>query len=155
VLETDGGSIPVRVRNLSSEGVLVEGAAFPPLGAKVILLRGRLRASGEVAWHRRSHCGIKFDRAINLVDWVQRVGHSGQQRVDDIVAAIRCSSPAGHELQGVTGTENSLAEISAALDQVCERLAASGNIALQVGEELLRLNALAQLLRKIATGRSG
>ena len=152
-LESAGGSTPVRIRNLSSVGALVDGAGFPPVGTKVRLLRGHLKTDGEIVWQEKSNCGIRFDHAINVVDWVQRPGHSGQQRVDGIVAAIRNSDPVPRELQ-IREADESLAAISQALDQICERLARTPNMSIELGEELLRLDAIGQALRKIATGRS-
>ena len=153
-LETSAGSIPVRIRNLSSVGALIDGAAFPPAGQKVRLLRGPLKAEGEIVWQEKTNCGIRFDHAINVIDWVQRPGHSGQQRVDGIVAAIRNSDPVPRELQQVRESDQSLAAISRALDEICERLARTPNMSIELGEELLRLDAIGQSLRKIATGKS-
>lgn len=152
-LETAAGSAPVRIRNLSSVGALVDGASLPPLGAKVRLLRGRLRADGEIVWQDKANCGIRFDHAITVMEWVQRPGHSGQQRVDGIVAAIRSSDPVPRELQHLSVADESLAAISKALDEICERLARTPNMSIEMGEELLRLDAIGQSLRKIATGR--
>ena len=153
-LETGTGSTPVRIRNLSSVGALVDGAAFPPAGAKVRLFRGPLKADGEIVWQEKINCGIRFDHAINVIDWVQRPGHSAQQRVDGIVAAIRNSDPVPRELQQRREADESLAAISQALDQICERLARTPDMSIELGEELLRLDAICQSLRKIATGRS-
>jgi len=153
-LETGAGSAPVRIRNLSSVGALVDGTSLPPVGAKVSLLRGHLSASGEIVWQEKTNCGIRFDHAINVIDWVQRPGHSGQQRVDGIVAAIRNSSHVPRELQQASEGDETLAEISRALDQICERLARVPNMSIEMGEELLKLDAIGQSLRKIATGKS-
>ncbi|HEV8406290.1 MAG TPA: PilZ domain-containing protein [Sphingomicrobium sp.] len=153
-LETGAGSAPVRIRNLSSVGALVDGTALPPVGAKVSLLRGHLRASGEIVWQEKTNCGIRFDHAINVMDWVQRPGHSGQQRVDGIVSAIRNSNPVPRELQQPVEADESLAAISRELDQICERLARAPSMSIELGEELLRLDALGESLRKLAAGRS-
>jgi PilZ domain-containing protein len=153
-LETGAGSTAVRIRNLSSVGALVDGGAFPPVGAKVRLLRGPLKANGEIVWQEKINCGIRFDEPINVIDWVQRPGHSGQQRVDGIVAAIRNSNPVPRELQQAHEADESLAAISQALDGICERLARTPSMSIELGEELLRLDAIGQSLRKIANGRS-
>ena len=153
-LETGAGTTPVRIRNLSSVGALVDGAAFPPAGTKVRLLRGHLKADGEIVWQEKTNCGIRFDHAVTVIDWVQRPGHSGQQRVDGIVAAIRNSDPVPRDLQQVREADETLAAISRALDQICERLARTPDMSIELGEELLRLDAIGQSLRKIATGRS-
>lgn len=153
-LQTGAGSIPVRIRNLSSVGALVDGGAFPPVGAKVKLLRGQLRADGAIVWQEKINCGIRFDEPINVIDWVQRPGHSGQQRIDGIVAAIRNSDPVPCELQKANEADQSLAAISRALDQICERLARTPDMSIELGEELLRLDVIGQSLRKIAAGQS-
>lgn len=153
-LGTGAGSVPVRIRNLSSVGALVDGASLPPVGTNVSLLRGQLRTEGEIVWSEQSHCGIRFGSSINVVDWVQRVGHSGQQRVDGIVAAIKSSRPVPRELQQAPGAGESLSLISRALNEACERLARTPNMSLELSEEILRLDAINQSLRQIATGRS-
>jgi len=84
--------------------------------------------------------------------WVQRLGHAGQQRVDGVIAAIRNSEPVPREQQAATKMD-SLSVISAALDQVCERLAGTPNMSVELGEDLLRLDVIAQSLRRVATGR--
>jgi hypothetical protein len=43
-------ALPVRVRNLSPHGALVDGGSLPPAGASVRLVRGDLSAEGEIAW---------------------------------------------------------------------------------------------------------
>lgn len=50
VLEGPGFSGPVKVRNMSSAGALVEAACLPDTGASVHLLRGSLSVSALVAW---------------------------------------------------------------------------------------------------------
>lgn len=119
------------------------------------LLRAHLTADGEIVWQEKTHCGIRFENAINVIDWVQRGGHAGQQRVDGIVAAIRNSNSVPRDLQQSLDTGQSLATISQTLDQICERLARTPNMSIELGEEVLRLDAIAQSLRKIATGRGG
>ena len=126
---------------------------MPPVGAKVRLVRAHLKANGEIVWQEKNNCGIRFEAAINVVDWVQRAGHSEQQRVDGIVAAIRNSNPVPRELQQSLENSESLTTISKTLDQICERLARTPNMSIELGEELLRLDAIAQSLRKITTGR--
>jgi hypothetical protein len=151
-LDTGAGSVPVRIRNLSSTGALIDGGGLPPPGAKVRLMRGRLSAAGELSWQARKQAGLSFEGEINVDEWVQRLGHAGQQRVDGVIAALRNSEPVPREQQGATN-KDSLPVISAALDQICERLAGTPNMSVELGEELLRLDVLAQSLRRVATGR--
>lgn len=150
-LDSGTGPVLVRIRNISTSGVLVDGASLPSVGTKVRLSRGELSVTGELVWQGTRQGGINFAENIDVDRWVQKAGHPGQQRVDGIMAALRRSERVPDELQEVpTG---SLMEISKALDQVCQRLAAMPNMSTDLGEALLRLDSLAQSLRDIATGR--
>ena len=151
-IDASGVSFAVRIRNLSPNGALIDAAELPPAGTKVRLLRGSLSASGELTWNSCGQGGITFQRSIDVPRWVQRVGHAGQQRIDRAVAAIQRSEPVPRELVRVSETD-SPAAISTALDQVCERLAGTTNMSLELAEELLRLDAIAQDLRRLAAVR--
>lgn len=148
VLETDTASFPVRVRNISASGALVDGPVLPPVGAKVRLLRGSLTAAGVVAWQQADHAGLNFDASIDIGKWVQRTDHSGQQRVDGIVAAIRRAEPTSSQDQ--EPEELPLAALSIALSELCERLASNDKFPLELGEELIKLDAIAQSLRDLS-----
>ena len=152
-LDTGKGVTAVRIRNLSPRGALLDQASLPSVGTRVSLKRGKLIALGEVAWLARGQGGINFDRDIDVTSWVQRVGHSGQQRVDGVVAAIRNSGKVPSKLQ-TSSSDDSLPAISAALDQVCEMLASAPGMSVELGEELLKLDTIAQSLRRLATGRA-
>lgn len=151
MLDAAGNAVPVRIRNISARGALVDGPALPAVGSRVRLVRGRLLAIGQLAWAGAGQAGVNFDREIDVASWVQRTGHSGQQRVDGVIAALRRgTSPLELEEEG---DRESLPEISAALDQLCERLAKAPGAAAQFGEELLKLDTIAQSLRRLATGK--
>ena len=92
--------------------------------------------------------GIGFDKQIDVDQWVRKIGHPGQQRVDSVVAAFKRD-----ELPpdvGI-GASPSLMTISLELDQICLRLAGSSGMTIELAEELLKLEALAQALRQAAT----
>jgi hypothetical protein len=59
-LENVTTSLPVTLRNLSAEGVLVEGDDLPSEGVEVVFRRKDLCASGEVVWVNGRHAGIAF-----------------------------------------------------------------------------------------------
>lgn len=152
-LDTGGAATPVRIRNLSSKGALVEAASLPPVGSRLRLLRGELQVNGEVAWAGAGQGGITFTGTIDVDRWVKRAGHSGQQRVDGMVASLRgmgeapSAAPAAPDLATVVA-------VSCALDQLCESLAATPEMSIQLGENLLKLDSIAQALRRIATGKA-
>ena len=117
------------------------------------LIRGELRASGELAWTGAGQCGLNFDREIDVAQWIERVGHAGQQRVDRVVAALRSSAPVARAAD-FDLVEDSLPEVSAALDALCERLARTPDMSIELGEKLIELDTIAQSLRRLATGKA-
>ena len=147
-LHDRSGSSAVRIRNVSAMGALVDGAKLPAVGTRVRLVRGSLSAAGKVAWQQDEMAGLNFDRQIDVDAWVQRVAHRGQQRVDQAVAKLRQADPLGEELDPAIAP--SLVAISAELDGICERLANGSKMSIELAEELLRLDALAQSVRRLA-----
>jgi len=145
-LLVDGASLPVRVRNMSRRGALLDGSSLPQAGAKVRLVRGELSAEGNIAWRRESQAGIRFAGEIDVASWVKRVGHTGQQRVDNAIAALR-----RHEaVPDFESQKPSLERISLELQVICDRLAGSPTMTAEFGEELVQLDTLTQSLRQLA-----
>lgn len=140
-------SHPVRLRNLSTRGALLDGPSLPPAGSRVRVLRGELSAEGEIAWQAHDQAGLRFSGEIDVDKWVQRIGHRGQQRVDEAVAALRAH--ASRALADGDG-QPSLGQISQELDRICQRLADSPAMTVELAEELLRLSVLAASLHGLA-----
>lgn len=92
-LHAGNGMRKVTVRNMSIGGALVEMHEPPPVGTAVELGRGHLRASGTVVWVRGSECGLHFDMALPLQDWLPRASYDGQKRVDATIAKVRAGAP--------------------------------------------------------------
>src|ERR1051325_1703403 len=63
-----GNSRPVRIRNISSQGALLDGPALPPEGSIVHLRRGSLSVDGEVAWQVEDQCGLRFGTDVMVSD---------------------------------------------------------------------------------------
>lgn len=59
-LEADGILIPVKLRNLSSEGALIEGDSLPAVATWVIFRKKELKLAGQVAWVTAGRAGIAF-----------------------------------------------------------------------------------------------
>ena len=59
-LEFAGMSMPVKLRNLSSDGALVEGEKLPVEGADITFKRQELSLTAKVIWVRGSRAGISF-----------------------------------------------------------------------------------------------
>lgn len=95
-IEADGLKVPVRIRNLSEGGAMVDGSALPRSGTMLTLTRAEIQVGGRVVWQAQGRCGVAFDSsAITVDEWVSgaRVatfgGFSGQARVDAIQVAVR------------------------------------------------------------------
>src|SRR5690348_8433439 len=81
----NGSSSPIKIRNLSSGGALIEGSVIPTAGSLVQVVRGALVVHGLVAWTSRARFGIKFSGSIDVQQWRAPPGNGEQQRVDEIV----------------------------------------------------------------------
>ena len=64
-LELSGTSLPVKLRNLSAEGALVEGDKLPVEGASVLFRKADLGVAGNVAWVNGRQAGINFVQKLN------------------------------------------------------------------------------------------
>lgn len=97
-IEAEGLKVPVRIRNLSESGAMLDGAALPRPGTRLVLRRNEIEVAAEVVWQNDGRCGIAFDKsAVTVDEWVsgKRVPISpfetqrGQARVDAIQGAVR------------------------------------------------------------------
>jgi hypothetical protein len=60
-LITIAGEQPVKLRDISMVGALIEGEKLPPPGKDVVLRRGSIETFASVAWVRGNRCGLLFD----------------------------------------------------------------------------------------------
>jgi hypothetical protein len=139
VLTVDGASIPIRIRNLSPSGALLEGANLPSNG-DVMLRRGKLVAIGNVAWRGEGCCGVRFNSEVVVKDWMKRVVHSGQERVDGIVTALKSGAipHANSDCDPPTGLDQLVSQLLA----VVEEMASLPDMTTEMGEQIVKLEAL-------------
>jgi hypothetical protein len=64
-LELSGTSLPVKLRNLSADGALVEGDSLPVEGAAILFRKGDLSVQGCVAWVKGHQAGVAFARNLD------------------------------------------------------------------------------------------
>ena len=64
-IEADGIAVPVKLRNLSPEGALVEAAKLPAVGCPVIFRKKELNLAGRIAWVTGARAGIAFDTLLD------------------------------------------------------------------------------------------
>lgn len=86
---------PVRIRNLTEAGAMIDGAALPNTGSVLTLDRLEMSVAAVVIWNHGGRCGLELKAPIVVDDWIAGVcktpGHGslGQLRVDQIQQAIR------------------------------------------------------------------
>ena len=154
MLHANSSACPVRVRNLSPHGALLEGAELPREGAAVQLMRGSLCAAGEVAWQSDRHCGVCFNGTVDVDEWVKRAGPIGQQRIDSVVAEYRDGDIRSSHLALLSDNNDRdiLEHVGSDLLRTCERIAALPGLSIELAEELLKIEAAALKIK--ATIRS-
>jgi hypothetical protein len=108
--EVGGRSLPIRIRNLSDTGALIEGAGLPEAGMKVVLTRGDLQVAATVAWAAGSRRGVRFSGPTPVNEWtggkpkpIDCTGLRDQRRVDAIQAEARAKPVSGRDLRAPEG----------------------------------------------------
>lgn len=160
-LYAGSGSSPVKVRDLSSTGALIEGGVIPAPGTNVRLCRGSLNIMGEVVWCRGERAGLRFESSLSVAEWLPGGrALAPQQRVDEIVQQVKASGAigshsAGHfaTLQSSTVSAAELTQLRVALESLAEDLAADRDIVKRHVPKLQTLDITAQALRKLAAER--
>ena len=72
-IEVLGAEVAIILRNLSSEGALIEGAQLPIEGATAIFRRNDLAVTGRVVWVEGRYAGIAFDRHLEREELLRHV----------------------------------------------------------------------------------
>lgn len=63
-IEMRGVPVPVKLRNLSAQGALIEGERLPAQGSVTYFQRKDLRLRCEVKWVAGRYAGIRFNREL-------------------------------------------------------------------------------------------
>lgn len=95
-IEVAGRNAPVRIRNLSDTGALLEGNVLPLEGQSLVVMRGDLEIKAVVAWSTGDRCGVRFEQPMPVNEWtggkprpLECTGLRDQRRVDAIQAEAR------------------------------------------------------------------
>lgn len=79
ILHWDHGTFKVRIRNISAEGAMLEGAGELPPGSGIVLDLGEGgTVSGRVRWARSGQFGIRFDARFDMRSLVRPTGTQEQ-----------------------------------------------------------------------------
>jgi hypothetical protein len=155
-LYASGGSTPVRIRNMSRHGALVEAAALPPSGEAMRLSRGNLSVAGQVMWVAGAKAGLHFTSDVAVMDWLPNGKRgSGQQLVDELVHRARLGTipepaPLDPEPSAIPATPEELRELQQILERAGEQLAGDSAIAARHMMALQLIDGVAQALAKLA-----
>lgn len=147
-------SAPVKIRNLSRTGALIEGARLPPVGTKISLRRGSLHAGGEVVWSGNGRAGIKLDAPASVAHWLPG-GEAllQQEQVDAIFQEIKASGasslPARDPLPS-TVTAEEVGKVVALLGELAESLSDDADVVARHGVQMQALDLAAQMLGKLS-----
>lgn len=151
-------SSPVRVRNMSRNGALIEGTALPVVGTAVRLARGTVTVSGEVVRADSRGAGLRFVVNTSVADWLPNgKGAASQQLADEMAYHARLAGLAKTDapaflpstlVQG--GKVQQLREICRSLERAGELLAADLVVAACHTEPLQMIDVAAQRLAKFA-----
>lgn len=161
-LMAGSASGPVRIRNLSPTGALIEGAVIPESKERVRLRRTGATVAGEVVWSRDGRAGLRFDSRVTVADWLPRGANcSAQQRVDEVVQGWKTGAS-----NAVPSTANGIVHAgsisAAALTNLCEEIETLANdlagddvVVQRHLAKLQTLDTTAQVLRKLADAHLG
>lgn len=147
--------IPVRVRNLSRMGALVEAVELPEAGTPVHLNRASLSATGTVIWVNGGKGGIQFDAPVAVGEWLPQGKRGiGQQFVDELfhqkrmrIADHDMVDPSAESELGLTGE---LLELRVALDRAAEALAVDAAVASRHLITMQTIDRVSQTLARLA-----
>ena len=85
---SDGVAQPGRIRNLSTDGAMIETVDPLQTGAEVVLKRGEQQQAGKVTWANGNRCGVKFDHEVVVKKWLNEP-RASQRDVDKLVFSVR------------------------------------------------------------------
>ncbi len=146
---------PVRIRNMSRDGALLEGAVLPAPDEEFELVRAHLRVTARSTWTIGNQCGVSFNAPIDVAEWMSRIAPSHQQQVDALVDQARQEIAAGRQTipPGTPKSASNLANIQTAIALLEDLEGALADDALVIERHHDKLQALdraLQLLRLAA-----
>ncbi|MEO5773111.1 MAG: hypothetical protein ABIQ32_03200 [Sphingomicrobium sp.] len=84
---------PVKIRNMSALGALVDSPIVPAPNSLIQLVRGHYVATGRVVWSGGGRCGIRFCSEISVNDWLAPIE---AQRAPPVASEPRATAPLQH-----------------------------------------------------------
>jgi hypothetical protein len=151
---------PVRVRNMSPAGALVEGAVLPTPGQSVELVRGHLRVSARSRWVKGNQCGLSFTELVDTNEWIARIATTHQQRVDSMIQQARKDMAAGLPMAFTAAPTQPLNvndQVAAAiqlLETMEDKFTEDSELMMRHADQMQALDRILQLLRAVSEPRA-
>ena len=97
-IEVAGVPQPVKLRNLSEEGALIEGERLPLEGASTFFERKELRLKSRVVWVQGRYAGVAFARTLRQEEVLRHVPQPRQKVQGDFRRpGLACRPLTDHE----------------------------------------------------------
>lgn len=152
---------PVKVRNLSQYGALIEGSGLPESGTEVRLCRAELEIAGRLVWCANGRAGLRFQAPVAVAEWLPGgLPNAGEQRADRMVqqfkgtgVALSNSSTDSDKARCEDVSVAELNRLRKAIESLAEDLATDPAVVDRYGEKLQMLDIAAQTLGKLAVSR--
>ena len=162
-LHVGAASTPVKIRNMSTKGALIEAAMLPPAGTPVRLVRGPLSAAGAMSWAAGGRGGVALRESIAVEDWIRGKLPEHQARVDALIQEIRKSGREPRSLQAAEprpafeqsgiAVENELRSLAALIAGLEQALIDDPHVIARHGEALQTIDEaqqrIAALVRRV------
>jgi hypothetical protein len=160
IVRASGLSAPVKIRDLSDSGALLEGDQLPEAGALIVLTRNKVAEDADVVWKRGDRCGVRFRQRIVVEIWrgVEAAAPSSHLCMRDESSLEGSGAPAGSvrhshvaigaELNARVGEE--LAYIQRLIEAIGNELVSNPLIVHRHGTTLQQFDKATQILGHLA-----
>lgn len=148
-------SAPVKIRNMSTRGALIEGGVIPAPASKVSLRRGALSIAGEIVWRNGSRAGLKFSSIASVAHWLPK-GQAPQRQVDTIFQELKaCGGPKAPLMAAwpVAVSTVEINDVKNLLEALAEELAEDADVVGRHASRLQSLDLATQILAKLVAER--
>lgn len=135
-IEAAGTNVPVKIRNLSETGAMLEAPSFPAVGTVLILKRQELDIEARIVWIAPPRCGVAFEGRIKVSDWVTGKRSNtgfGQDVADEASPAAQAAAPPSAPVAALKREHQPALEID---ERVAEELAYVRRIVDAIADEL-------------------
>lgn len=97
-VEVAGEARPVRLRNLSEDGALIEGECLPEEGSETFFERKELRLKSRVVWVHGRYAGVAFARPLKSEDVLRHIpSPKAKVQIEARRPGLACRPLSAHE----------------------------------------------------------